>query len=1004
MVKKNLVFPFMKRTFLILLFSISLIEFESSLSLTLEDIEKVCTDSDEYVYNFFSEDDELPEEYNELDQIEIEKGNDTKIISLILLSENAEAEYENAKINKLKVYSPILLILIVFYCIIIIIFEIHFICRISYGDIDKEKEKKTVTCFTFTKIHPFGFFKYSFMGQKECDKYFNEYKSQKEIYNKKLIISFFITILILMIGSIFLVILNLLNNNKTKKSIDNMTCTLMSFLYEVKIKPIRQSSFLGFDNVNTLLTSFSEKLEAMDIKITTLENNFVKCKSENTRWVSAINEIQNKLSDQKSMEFYLYGLPSDPNNMNFSDFSLMGDISKAIKHLFQLKVIYNYYPADTKGKTLYDINNFFNEISEPVVSEIKLLRERLILHDPNNKESENYNIYQNVVSKFNNILSLYIKKFQEIYFEKIDQNLKNDLKNVYTLDLILALLLVLCISLFIFLFKNVCYKNCYSFNKIISTLLMNFIFVFFLLAAYQLIIFQNINKKIIYIQDVWRGVGFLFDPNNINYLNDHPINNIIDIDLLINENNKYKNLFCYLNNIINNEGKLNGNLEIQTGPFNEVELSTANKTFNNLKDFLGSYNENNTNEYLYKYNLKISDIIKGGLQQDTKFQDISGTGFLGTYEEDPLTYLTYVNLRTRITTRTSWGFKDFDCDETWNISTLNYGRWVYTNSKEYLCSDCTNHYSFKNGSRPLLNYEEFTLEQAIERYSDLNNTEFISEFNGLVYYFNAVEFLRKSSFIEHLQKMLDYNMKLTEIQNYYFTILKENVESAKEIINGYLNLFDSVREKGDIASIIYCKFLREDLNFVLGEIKNGFLKKIKNVNKFHILMNSVNIIISIFMVIYYCIISYDLPYFKIENTDAQKIKQQNESSIKKIIRDNKNQTSLISHDRMDKNNQIISNNSKGENNLSIINKINGNTINKINNGEKENENNIISSQINNKTKLVDNLLKNEIVKKNNQMKNDGLIDAEDVDYPSKANIIGEILNNDGILKLNENRK
>ena len=66
-----------------------------------------------------------------------------------------------------------------------------------------------------------------------------------------------------------------------------------------------------------------------------------------------INEIQKKLSDQESMELYFYGLPSDPRNMNFKNFSVMSDISKAKKHLFQLQVIYNYYPVNKEGKFLY---------------------------------------------------------------------------------------------------------------------------------------------------------------------------------------------------------------------------------------------------------------------------------------------------------------------------------------------------------------------------------------------------------------------------------------------------------------------------------------------------------------------------------------------------------------------------------------------------------------------------------------------------------------------------
>ena len=1007
----------MKQIITFLLIFLFQTKIEPSLTLSLKDMEKICLNSDEYINNFFSGDEELPEKYNELDQTEIEKGNDENIIKLILLSENSEVEYENTKTSKQKKNIIILLILIIPFCIVVIIFEIHFICRNSYSD--KENRKKNVVTFsTFIKINPFGLFKYLCIDEEERIKYFIEYKTQNNLYYKYPFIFFSILIFILIIGSIFLGILNYLDSNKTNITVNNMTCALMKFLYELKNKPIRQSSFLGFENVSSFFINFNENSDIIKLNSEILTNNYKKCKTQNTSWTSSIDEIQKKLSDQESMEFYFYGLPSDPNSMNFSNFSVIGDISKANKNLFQLQVIYDYYPVDTKGTILYDINQFFINISEPIISEVDKLERKLSSQESNNKEIENNNIYQNIVSKFDSVLDLYIKIFKKVYLEQIDNNLKDDLIDVNNLDLVLILILSLCIPLFYIFILNINKKKCYSHSKTFSFLLMQFIFILFIASVYQLAIFKRINKKIIYIQDIWRGIAFLFDSNNINYLNENPINNTGDVDLLIKDNNKYNNLFYYLNYMVNNKGKLGNSSEILICPFNKEELSTANKTFNDLNNILDLYDSNNPNEYLYNYNLKISDMIKGGLKYDTGFQDISGTGYLGSNYEDPLTYLTYVNVRTRANTRknSNWGIKDFDCDETWNISTSNHLLWFsnfayklyyYTNSEKYLCDSCINHYSSKNSTiSPLLNFLDFSLEQIIDRYSDLNNTEYISEFNGLVYYFTAVEFLRNSSFIQHLQKMYNFNIELNEIQKIYFATLQIIVDATKEIINRYLKILSPIGEVGDISSSIYCTFLRKDLNFVLGEIKNGFLKKINHINKFHMIMNIINIILSILMIIFYCMISYNLPYFQIKNDKTQKNKQQDRSISKILTKNKKNYCSLDF--RYKKDNQTVSdtpkNKTKIQNIRPVFIKITGNTINNNTFHREGIENNNSNSPINNNSnfKVFENCLKNEQDKKKFLIQKDKLNDVDDANVQSKDYIIGD-LQNDVSLKLNENK-
>ena len=190
MKSKNMNLSLMKKQFLVLIIYLFLINIKLCLSLSLEDIEQACSNSDEYISDFFNGDEELPKKYNIFDQTEIQKGNDEYIIRLILLSKNAEKKYEKAKTSHIKIYKILLIILMIFFCIIIIISEIHFLCKIFFEDIDKTKKKEnTITCPIFSKINPISFFTYPFMNQKERDKDFSEYKSEKTLFNKRLYIN-----------------------------------------------------------------------------------------------------------------------------------------------------------------------------------------------------------------------------------------------------------------------------------------------------------------------------------------------------------------------------------------------------------------------------------------------------------------------------------------------------------------------------------------------------------------------------------------------------------------------------------------------------------------------------------------------------------------------------------------------------------------------------------------------------------------------------------------------
>ena len=170
-------------------------------------------------------------------------------------------------------------------------------------------------------------------------------------------------------------------------------------------------------------------------------------------------------------------------------------------------------------------------------------------------------------------------------------------------------------------------------------------------------------------------------------------------------------------------------------------------------------------------------------------------------------------------------------------------------------------------------------------------------------------------------------------------------------------------------------------------------------------MNIDNIILSLFMIIFYCIISYNLPYFPIKNDNADKIKQRNRSIIQKIIKDKKNAGSLISNCILVNNAQ----NSKKENARPIIIKIAGNTINNNNyhmdgvNGNKNEMNNFNPLINNNNIELDDNCLKKELDNKNLLIQKEKQGDGDGVDFQSKDYIIEDLQSNVGVLKLNENK-
>ena len=266
-------------------------------------------------------------------------------------------------------------------------------------------------------------------------------------------------------------------------------------------------------------------------------------------------------------------------------------------------------------------------------------------------------------------------------------------------------------------------------------------------------------------------------------------------------------------------------------------------------------NLSTSNEYINEYSKKLKQIKNEGLTAYTYFHDLTGNGFQGSGKECPSNYLTNINSITKYDKNKEF-FSEFNCNEFWNISTENYGEYIYKNKQEINI----NHYSGKEEKNPpLLNYLEFSLEEIIERYSDLkiNNSEIYYE---IINQFKALENFRKNNITnEQISKMIEYNDKLNQINDDIINIMKQNIKLSKDIIDFYKNIFKGYSNNYNYSSFLDCSFIKIDINFLFSEIENSFIFNINKCFKNHLLVNIINYISAVILVLYYSLISYEIP-------------------------------------------------------------------------------------------------------------------------------------------------
>ena len=810
------------------------------------EMKKICSESEDYISLFFSRDKELDEKYLNYDTNTDFLSKNKYIIQMLFLNQDALTKYKEEKLNKYNFYSILFMVLFVLSIIITIIFNGHFFYKLCGNKKEELENDKKLSFSKFYKISPFAWIRYLFCGKEKKEKFYTAYKNKKYEINKFLKIFIILISFVLMITSVILAIYNNRELNSSETTIYNISCAMMKFLYEIKNGPFRQNNFIGLEQIKVFFNEFNTYNKNSDENLEKYDESFnVETKNLISDWENYINNLNNEL---KNSEFYIKSYPS---NLNYTK----GDIEKCSsceKNTYQIKNIYDYYPSTDSSKTLYNINQSFHNNIDSIYNSINKINDNILTNKNTNTE-ENENLYMNIFETSNNILDIYIDKFVTEYLPNFHESLiKDNFSFLYNIDFAYLIVLVMICILFIPLLL-------YTFCKKFSDNNLFMIFLFFE-CLFSLMIISMISSrkilymkiKITYIDDLTKAVYFLFDEENQGYFE----GNSEDYEI---ENTQYtikdedgfeKNIFYFLNYIINNDGKVSELFDMNFANIKIKEINELSEQLNKIiNNKVNLMNQQLTNSYITNSENSISKIINTGLDANTYFNDINGKNMVY-----PSLYLSYINSFTM--------FKNeeySDCDELWNISTTSFGEYVYKKKEEAIKN---NHYYRKNdlNTPALLNYLEFTLDEILTRYNDLLNNK-QEMYYGIINQFKSLEYFRKDDIvISQLQKLKEYNEYLNKLESNIFDLLKQNVLLSKEITDSYISKFNKYSsDQNNLFSFLDCDFIKKDLYFVLGEINTSFISSMEKFCKNHLLVNLINILLSTILIIFYSLISYEIP-------------------------------------------------------------------------------------------------------------------------------------------------
>ena len=844
-----------KKSIFIVLFIISFSKISCRMFLPSE-MKDVCSNSDDYINIFFLNDQSLNEKYKYYTPLINFDTKEDYIIKMLYLDNEAKNIYKSKKLKQFTTLKYVFLFLFLVSIFIILDLNIHFLFRNSYSE-DNDNHRSIIK---YLKISSFGWIRYLIYDTKKMEEFYSKYKrNELSKLNKflKIFLIFISTILLLL--SIYF---SLYNNNeyeKSEKATNNLTCALMKLIYEIKNGPFReQKNFIGIDLIKSFYDNFDliEKDIEKNIKIFN-ENYFISL-NLTSQWEGYISNLNQVLSNKNS-ELVINSYPSDIDKID--------DIEKYNKtNIYQLQIIYDYYPSNDTTKYLYSIdNNMHNKIN----SINELIKEIKNIFIPNSKIINLYSnselIFKNIVQKFYKIFNIYINKFMEVYLKDLyEEFVNNYLSFLFNIDFAYLVLLALCSILFIPFIGYSYRKKCMENKLSLVVLLFNNLFILVILSIISSIKIISMKNKITYVDDLSKAFYFLLNKENQEYF-------IINDDFIIN-NEDYsikdidgtpKNIFYYINYLINNEKQIDELYKLSFSDFDNKQIDTLYE-----KIEISNYkNLDETNEDIEQYSKELKKIENEGLTAYTYFHDLTGNGFQGSGKECPSNYLTNINLITKYD-KTKQYFSEFDCNEIWDIGKefRNIDKYTYKKKQEIII----NHYSSKDEKNPpLLNYSEFNIDEIIRRYDDLKKN------NSKIYYqiinqFKALENFRENNIInKQLLKMKEYNDELSEINNNIINITKQNMNSSKNIIDLYKNIFKNYANNYDYSSFLDLSFIKTDINFVLTEIEE-FILTINKCYKNHLIVNIINYILSITLVIYYSLISYEIPSIKTKTKTMSK--------------------------------------------------------------------------------------------------------------------------------------
>ena len=882
-----------------ILFIFSLIIHKIYCAETLDSkIKDICLKADSSIKSFFEEQQELPEKfqnlefYSEISEIEVKSA-----IKFLLLDEETINNFIKTKNNENKYFEIAAIIIIIVSSIFVLNFEIHFFLRLCF-----KKEIFEPSFINFYKISPFYWILYFIFNKEKVNalykKFLNKSKKNKRgkyfLYTFGFIIFLFITITFTMTFFAYG------ENENSSQVTFNVLCTSIKLLNEMQNgKHLKKdgSQLIGFKNISLFLNELMENKNIFKDYFNNYTETANEIKTELNNWENYLIDIQRNLSDKNSLNYFFYNYPSDPKYIEQISCNFNNPKS-CNKSLFQTEIIYNYYPYDDDSKILWEFNNNLNENIKILLKKLNIFEQSFIKSENSlNFFLENQNV-KNEFSKIEAILNIYIHQILEIDKENIfDKFIYSYLSYIYSFDFILLIFLGLNTLLALLYVEYYCIKKYFFGRVVISTVFYNIIFMILSLSLIEINIFKKINIKFSYIKEISKGIFSILNENNNynNIFNEESNSHIKNISLIMQFKNREmnNNLLNYIKYYINNENELKNLLNNKILYLNKNQLIMINDTLNEI--IVNKNVTNILNNQINNFSEKIFKLISEGLQYSTNFVDLTGTGFIGTYIEFPLTYLTYINLITRKSARKNYGYKEIPCDETWNISTLDYpyeDNYFYKSKDKVLCENCINKCS---NEKYALNFMEYSLEEIEQRYRHLKNENHSDTYYELMYYFQAVDKLRDNEIFDQLKDFYKMNENLKIIQNNIFNLIETMDYIAKNITSIYENIVNKYEKGKNFFN--YTEFIKNDLYYLLGQIEINFSTKINKEYKKHLNINIMCVCVCFSLFIFYTLIAKEMKYYKTEHNedDASSIEENGEGSLPVIQDFIKKGTSKITH-------------------------------------------------------------------------------------------------------------